>query len=110
FDKLNLRPGERRLVIIVGIVVFMIVNAIFVWPQFADWGKLKVRRKIAQDLTQQYEREIRNMKAYKDRLDELEQQGVVVQPEDQALKLANTVQNQAALSGVQVNRWDPIRS
>ena len=46
FDKLNLRPNERRLVIIVLIVVFIILNFIFVWPRFGDWGKIKARRNV----------------------------------------------------------------
>ena len=109
FDKLNLRPGERRLVIIVMIVVFIVLNFIFVWPHFGDWGKLKNRRKVAMDLKYQYEREINNTKTYTSQLKDLERQGATVQSEAQALTLSTEVQNQAALSGVQVNRYDPVR-
>ena len=55
FDKLNLRPNERRLVIIVLIVVFIILNFIFVWPRFGDWGKIKARRTIAEQQIAQFE-------------------------------------------------------
>lgn len=109
FDKLNLRPAERRLVIVVLIVVFIILNAIFVWPRFSDWGKLKGRRTLAQNLMTQYEREIANTPRYQAQLRELETQGAAVASEEQAVKLSTTVQNQASLSGVQVNRYDPIR-
>src|SRR5436190_2066563 len=39
FDKLNLRPQERRLVVFVGIVIFVVVNVVFVYPIFGDYGK-----------------------------------------------------------------------
>jgi hypothetical protein len=39
FDQLNLRPNERRIVIVVGVVVFIVLNAWFVWPHFNDANK-----------------------------------------------------------------------
>ncbi len=109
FDKLNLRPAERRLVIIVMIIVFVVLNFIFVWPEFSKWGKIKARRTIAENLVRQYQREIANTRVYQAQLKDLEKQGATVQSEAQALTLSTTVQNQAALSGVQVNRYDPVR-
>ena len=109
FDKLNLRPNERRLVIIVMIVVFIVLNFIFVWPEFGKWGKIKARRTAAENLLRQYQREIANTTVYQGQLKDLEKQGATVQTEAQALTLSTEVQNQAALSGVQVNRYDPVR-
>ncbi len=109
FDKLNLRPNERRLVIIVLIVVFIILNFIFVWPRFGDWGKIKARRTIAEQQIAQFDRETANTKGYQMKMKDLETQGAAVASEEQAVKLSTTVQNQAALSGVQVNRYDPVR-
>ena len=110
FDKLNLRPNERRLVIVVLIVVFIIANFIFVWPRFGDWGKIKARRTIAEQQIAQFDRETANTKGYQMKMKELETQGAAVASEEQAVKLSTTVQNQAALSGVQVNRYDPVRA
>jgi Tfp pilus assembly protein PilO len=109
FDKLNLRPGERRLVIIVMIVVFIILNAIFVWPQFGEWGKLEKRRAAAEKLLATYRGEVGNTDRYRRELSELEKAGATVASEEQALKLQSTIQNQAALSGVQLNRYDTAR-
>lgn len=109
FDKLNLRPAERRLVIIVMIVVFIVLNFIFVWPHFGDWGRIKARRTTAENLVRQYQREIANTASYQAQLKDLEKQGATVQTEAQALTLSTEVQNQAALSGVLVNRYDPVR-
>ena len=109
FDKLNLRPNERRLVIVVLIVVFIILNFIFVWPRFGDWGKIKARRTIAEQQITQFDREIANTKNYQLKMKDLETQGAAVASEEQAVKLSTTVNNQAALSGVQVNRYEPAR-
>ena len=109
YDKMNLRPNERRLVTVIAIVIFLVLNAIFVWPQFSEYGKLQARKKTALDLSRQYQVEVDNTGRYQKQLAELEKAGARVDSEDQALKLSTTVQNQAALSGVQVNRYDPVR-
>ncbi|HTD65239.1 MAG TPA: hypothetical protein VK846_01750, partial [Candidatus Limnocylindria bacterium] len=109
FDKLNLRPNERRLVIIVAIVVFIIINAIFVWPHFSDWSKIRRREADATEQLRRYRLEVDNTPRYQRTMSELEKAGASVASEDQALKLANTVQNQALLSGVQWNGYQPGR-
>ena len=109
FDKLNLRPNERRLVIIVLIVVFIILNFIFVWPRFKDWGKIKARRTIAEQQIAQFDRETANTPGYQMRMKDLETQGAAVASEEQAMKLSTTLNNQAALSGVQVNNYVAVR-
>jgi hypothetical protein len=109
YDKLNLRPGERRLVTVVAIAVFILLNAFFVWPHFGDWKKLEQRRKAAQATFHQFKDEVDKIPEYQRKLAELQQAGAVVASEDQASKLATTVNNQAALSGVQINRYDAPR-
>ena len=45
FDKLNLRPGEPRLLVLVGLAGFVVLNVIFVWPRFGELGdQLEARR------------------------------------------------------------------
>ena len=39
----QLRPLERRLAIGVLVVVFLVLNYVFVWPHFSDWGNLRRR-------------------------------------------------------------------
>jgi len=107
FDKLNLRPGERRLVVFVGITVFVLLNAFFVWPQFFEWGKLKRREREAQTNLEKYQREVDHIPQYTRRLAELEKAGASVPSEDQALKLATTISSQAVLSSVFVSGTDP---
>jgi hypothetical protein len=109
FDKLNLKPGERRLVIFVGIAVFVLLNAFFVWPRFSDWGKLQKRKREAAALLKAFQDEIANTSRYQKQLAELQQAGAAVASAEQASKMQSTVQNQAALSGVQVNTYSSER-
>ena len=56
FDKLNLRPNERRIVIVVGVVVFIVLNAWVVWPHFNDASNsLKMIDKGRRDWTNEVE-------------------------------------------------------
>ena len=44
---MNLRPQERRLVVFVGIVFFVVLNIWLVWPHFGDWTKVSMDRERA---------------------------------------------------------------
>ena len=44
----QLRPMERRLVVGVAVVLLLVLNAVFVWPHFSDWGDLRDRLDDAQ--------------------------------------------------------------
>lgn len=105
FDKLNLKPGERRLFIFVAIVVFILLNAFFVWPEFGKWGKIQKRDREATALLKAYQDEIARTSAYQKQLSELQEAGIAVSTEEQASKMQTTIQNQAALSGVQINSY-----
>lgn len=56
-DSLNLRPHERRVVIVVAVIVFIVLNAWFVWPHFNDASKaLATINKGRLDWTNHYEK------------------------------------------------------
>ena len=40
-DSLNLRPQEKRLLGVIGVVVFLALNWIFVWPHFRDYARMR---------------------------------------------------------------------
>lgn len=107
FDKLNLKPGERRLVIFVGVIVFVLLNAFFVWPHFGDWGKIQKRKRESSALLKAYQEEIAKTPRYKKQLEDLQKAGAEVKSDYQSSKMQSTVQNQAALSGVQLNLYNP---
>lgn len=109
FDKLNLAPAERRLVVIVAIVVFVVLNFWLVIPEFGEWAKNEQRTKDAAVKLQNYKTEIGKKPAYEKELKELEQQGGYVATEEAALRLSQEVNSQAALSGVTITSITPLQ-
>ena len=107
FDKLNLRPQERRMVVIVGIVIFIVINVVFVRPIFGEYGRTMNDMSKAQQQLNRYQTEINKKPQYERQLQELESSGSFVAQEEQASKLMGDVTSQAALSGVTVTRYDP---
>jgi hypothetical protein len=101
-DKLNLRPAEKRLVVLAVLALFVVINAIFIWPRFGEWGRLEQQMKDSRARLAKYEAELGKQSAYKKELQRLQGIGHSVPAEDQALDLSTTLTAQAALSGVYV--------
>jgi Tfp pilus assembly protein PilO len=108
FDKLNLAPAERRLVVIVGIVVFVVLNFWLVFPQFGEWAKNEQRIRDAESKRKTFVDEIARKTAYEVELKELQKQGSEVATEEAALRLSQEINSQAALSGVTITSISPI--
>lgn len=109
FDKLNLAPAERRLVVIVGIVVFVVLNFWLVFPQFGEWAKNEQRVRDAESKRKTFADEIAKKTAYEVELKELQKQGSEVATEEAALRLSQEVNSQAALSGVTITSITPLQ-
>ena len=108
FDKLNLRPQERRLVVIVGMVIFVLLNMWFVWPYFGEWARTKGAIESNRATLARYQREIANRPKYEARQNELETTGSEML--DSEIELQRVVHSQAAASGVQLGRTTVIKS
>jgi hypothetical protein len=103
-DKLNLRPFEKRLVVGVAAALFVVVNLVFVFPHFSDWGKVKGRMYKAQKTLATFQAEISNMRRLQADIHVLETAGgQAVPPEDQASQFQNAINSQAIASGVHMN-------
>lgn len=102
FDKLKLRPFERRLVVIIGIVLFLVAQFIFVWPKFGAVGRMDGRRAIAQKTLKEYNDEISQSSKYRTLLAKLQNEGASVPPEDQSSDLMRTIQTESARAQVQI--------
>src|SRR6185436_13619985 len=109
FDKLNLRPQERRLVVIVGIVLFAVVNFWFVFPHFGDLGKLQNKKDYAQKTLKKFNDELAKKAQYERDLKRLESSGQYLPSEEQALELQREAYQQAQQAGVTILRSDPGR-
>lgn len=108
-DKLNLRPQERRLVVIVGFVVFVVLNIWMVWPQFGQVAVWEQRKRDADKKLKTFKDELNRKPEYERILKDLESRGVYVATEEQALQLMEEVRSEAALANVSVTRWDPTQ-
>jgi hypothetical protein len=104
-DKLNLRPGERRLVVLVAFTVFIVLNLIFVWPHFGDLALASVKLDKARLDLVKYERKVQQTDLYKTRLQEYEKDNPEVPTEDQGAQFQRAIQQQAAASGVNVTTF-----
>ncbi len=94
-DSLNLRPQEKRLVVVSLAVGVLVLSALFIWPRLDDWRKARAALEKSRKTLQTYEAEIARIPDYEARLAALEGQGSAVLQEEQALQLLRTVQLQA---------------
>src|SRR5687767_10316774 len=100
FDKLNLRPQERRLVVGVGIVVFAVVNFWFIIPHFGDLGRMQNKKDYAEKELAKFKTELGKKAEYERELKRLESVGAYLPSEEQALELQREVYQQAQQTGV----------
>jgi type II secretory pathway component PulM len=106
----NLRPFEKRLVVGVGVVLFIVLNLWFVVPHFSDWGKVQVRMTKARGTVDTFNREIAQKSFYEREIKKLESEGLAVPPEDQAHHFQSAVQSQAAQSAVPIQNSGRINT
>jgi hypothetical protein len=105
----NLRPLEKRMVVGVATMFFVILNAWFVFPHFSDWGRVQQRMAKARNLLNRYESEIKQMPFYEGQIRKL--QGHESQPialEDQAGHFADEIRSLA--TGIRIDSFPKIAS
>lgn len=102
-EKLTLRTGEKRLLVAIGIVLFIVLNVLFVWPKFGEFGRVRTKTdKVRQEIAK-FQAEIDKTPSYQKVLKEMEGQGSRIVKEEQSLRLLQTVQSQALANGVRIN-------
>jgi Tfp pilus assembly protein PilO len=106
-DRLNLRPQERRFVVVVGLILFVVVNLVWVRPRFKDWHRLQNELMDARRTLGRYKTEADKLPSYRATLARLEGETPVVLPAEQAIQLYTTVQEQARQHGVGYNQIRP---
>lgn len=106
----NLRPSERRLVVVVGLVFFVVVNFWFVFPKFGEWDRVDARRWESEQKLQEYEKEIAMMPSYKKIVNEMEKEGQSVAAEDQSLLFSRTINTHQAQSGVAISSTSKMQT
>jgi len=96
----QLRPVERRLAVAVIVIVIVVLNWVYIWPHFSDWGKLSNRLEAAQRNLKLYQQAKAQIPGLQAKVNELQQGGNAVPPQDMAINLLQTIQQQAAQSNV----------
>lgn len=107
FARLN--SMERRFVIAVLVVVFIVINVLFIWPHVNDWTALTNRMVKANKNFADREKVIRNADSLKPKIDKLTQEGAIVPAEDQENEFLRTINTQAAESGCNILNNSPYR-
>jgi hypothetical protein len=105
-DKLNLKPQERRLVVIVAIVIFIGLNIWFVFPVFGELGRAQERIRYQRKLLSDFQDEVNKKPAYEKELSQLKSKGLYIPSEEVAGQLMREVQDQARASLVNLIRYD----
>ena len=98
----QLRPLERRLAIGVLVILVLVLNYVFIWPHFSDWGNLSRRGEDAQRKLKLYQATIAQQPTYEAQVKSLQSAGEFVAPEDQSVNMMRTIQSQSAQSGVAI--------
>jgi Tfp pilus assembly protein PilO len=101
-DRLNLRPFEKRLVVVVAAVLFVVLNAWFVFPHFSDLAQAQKQRAEALEKIGRWQVEINQEPVYRTGIREFESEGQSVAPEDQQNQFSRAIQMQQAQSGVNI--------
>ena len=104
-DRLNLRPFEKRLVVGIGAVFFVVLNAWFVFPHFSDLSQAKDRRADALKKLERWQAEIDQARKYQVEINKFIKEGQEVPAEDQQNQFARAIQNQQVQSGVGIQSF-----
>lgn len=108
-ESWNLRPGEIRLVVASAMALFLVLNALFIWPHFKDWKVMRTELAQARaDLVAQ-RAEVKNLPKYTTERERLEGAGNTVSSVDQVNSFTRTAQDMAMANKVSASRWNPTK-
>jgi len=107
-DRLNLRPFEKRLVVGVGAVLFVVLNVWFVVPHFSDLSQAQDRRVQALEKLKTWQIEMDQKVKYEAGINKFRQEGLEVPPEDQQNQFARAIQDQQVRSGVGIQQFGRV--
>jgi hypothetical protein len=116
-EQLPLTPQERRIVVVIGLVVIVVLNLLFVWPHFGEWSKTQrlldqtyrtidtYNRVISQDIDPKtgYQMQLR-------KLEKIEQQEGAAKPVESEVALQTTIKRVADANEVRIDKSLPIQS
>jgi Tfp pilus assembly protein PilO len=103
-DRLNLRPLEKRMVVGVAVVLFIVLNAWFVVPHFSDLEQARKQQAEGLAKLKRWQVEIDRKVYYQREIGKLESEGQIVPAEDQQNQFSRAIMDQQIRSGVNVTQ------
>ena len=109
-DKLNLRPQERRLVVMAVAVLAVVLHFWFVQPYFREWGQVKSELDKTRRTLKTYQAEIARTNEYEAKRLKLEIQGSSLPAEQQVQPsiLSDKILEVAKQSGLNAGNMTPL--
>lgn len=104
FDSIGMTPGERRLLVAVGLALFIVANLLFVRPHFGALGKTQEEILKVELEMEKRQKHLNQIPGWTAELAKLEDKGSQVPTEGQALQLLRLVQMGAAKNAVSLTR------
>jgi|GEM_PF-2146041 len=101
-DKLNLQPHEKRVVVVVMAVLFLVANYLFIWPRLGGADAIISKTSEATRLAALYSAHEAEIPAVTNRIARLKQSGEEVLRADQSSLFLSTLQTEAAKSGLNI--------
>lgn len=106
FDSLNLRPGERRLIVIVAIVTFVVLNVVFVWPHGEKWKASLAELDDAKAQLAEFRATAAELDQTSQKLSMVESGGATLIDHAESEHLLRTIQAETTRHRVNVQRYD----
>jgi hypothetical protein len=111
-DSLNLRPQEKRIIVVVGVVLFVVLDLVFVQPHFKDYASIRRQMEDTRNTIKVYKSKIgmdnNPNNGFLKQLEKLKKQEGTGASQYKEIQLQNTITAQARASGVNVQNSDPL--
>ncbi len=98
----QLKPQERRWLMVIGCIVFVTMNYFFVWPHFKEWSANAARMSAARENMAKYSAEIAHQNDYVHKIHTISPEEQNIAPEDQAVHFEDGFRDKAVENGVQI--------
>ena len=106
----RLNPTERRFVVGVAVVFFIVINIVWVWPHFGDWSETRARMDTASGNLAKFVGGTNRIPALRIEIEKYQKQGEVVPPADQAVRFVRLIQTEESKVGIMHQSMNPGRS
>lgn len=108
FDRLKLTPSERRLVVVIFAVVFIVLNYWIVWPRFGDFSALTQEMTSLEDKRAKFQKEIDRRPTYEVMFRKLQASGSVLPAGEEKIQFRSDMERLAREVGLTVRGWGEV--